>query len=291
LVARVDGQVTRPKLTYQHIFLEAGAWLQNDKAICDLSFMLAFHEEWLNKEMLFAQGISAWHKAVPPLYQRAGYRAGMYPVHTVLARRSLAALGSTDVILGLESFFKKNYARHREGLDTTPGSNEELSMQGVYFVEAALKTHGNRSHRWLGPLLDCVIADPNPVVALEATRVVVAVYDGQDKDVPVELIGGTVTVEVEGQTVDLRELLEGELVQLITPEILHDDSVLYVRSETATDIKEWVKNGGTFCRRKRPVARVRHQNLGLRQAHPQPLERAHGEHRQSSCAEARQARD
>jgi len=62
--------------TYQHTFLEAGAWLQNDKVICDLSFMVAFHEDWWNKEMLFAQGISVWQKDVPPLYQRAGYRAG-----------------------------------------------------------------------------------------------------------------------------------------------------------------------------------------------------------------------
>jgi hypothetical protein len=45
-------------------------------------------------------------------------------------------------------------------------------------------------------LLDCVIADPSPVVALEATRVLVAVYDGQDKDAAVELMDGAMTVEV-----------------------------------------------------------------------------------------------
>jgi hypothetical protein len=38
-------------------------------------------------------------------------------------------------------------------------------MQGVYFVETALETHGNRSHRWLKDLLDCVIADPSTVVS------------------------------------------------------------------------------------------------------------------------------
>jgi hypothetical protein len=141
-------------------------------------------------------------------------------VHTLLARLSLAALGSTGAILGLESF-KKNNARHREGLDTTPSSDGELSTQafvdkkGVHFVETALETHGNRSRRWLKDLLDCVIADPSPVVALEATRVLVAVYDGQDKDAAVELIGGAVTAEVEGQTANLCELV-GELVQFIT---------------------------------------------------------------------------
>ena len=44
--------------TYQHIYVETTSWLQNDKVICDLSFVLAFHEEWWNNEMLFAQGIS-----------------------------------------------------------------------------------------------------------------------------------------------------------------------------------------------------------------------------------------
>jgi hypothetical protein len=37
-----------------------------------------------------------------------------------------------------------------------------------------------------------------------------------------------------------------ELVQFITPNILHEPSVLFVRSETAMDIKVWVKNGGAF---------------------------------------------
>jgi len=31
--------------TYQHIYVETTSWLQNDKVICDLSFVLAFHEE------------------------------------------------------------------------------------------------------------------------------------------------------------------------------------------------------------------------------------------------------
>jgi hypothetical protein len=73
----------------------------------------------------------------------------------------------------------------------TPESDGEfptqapIDRQGVRLVEAALETHSNRSHSWLGNLLllGCVIANPNPIVALEATRVLVAVYDGQDKDV------------------------------------------------------------------------------------------------------------
>ena len=137
-------------------------------------------------------------------------------MHTVLARLSLAALGSTGAILGLESF-KKNHARHREGLDTTPSSDGELSTQafvdkkGVHFVETALETHGNRSRRWLKDLLDCVIADPSPVVALEATRVLVAVYDGQDKAAAVELMDGAMTVEVEQMTTAIETSLSWPL--------------------------------------------------------------------------------
>jgi hypothetical protein len=60
-----------------------------------------------------------------------------------------------------------------------------------------------------------------------------------------EIIDGAVAVEVEGQTADLRELV-GELVQFITPDILHESSVLFVRLETAVDIKVCMKNGGAF---------------------------------------------
>ena len=62
--------------------------------------------------------------------------------------------------------------------------------------------------------MGCVKADPNPAVALEATRVLVAVCDGQDKGAAAELIGGAVMVEVEGQTANLRALVV-ELLLLI----------------------------------------------------------------------------
>jgi hypothetical protein len=32
--------------TNQHIYLGTATWLKNDKVICDLSFVLAFHETW-----------------------------------------------------------------------------------------------------------------------------------------------------------------------------------------------------------------------------------------------------
>jgi DUF1680 family protein len=84
-------------------------------------------------------------------------------------------------------------------------------MQGVYFVEAALEIYGNRSRRWLKDLLDCVIANPSPVVALEATRVLVAVYDGQDKAAAVELMDGAMTVEVEQMTTAIETSLSWPL--------------------------------------------------------------------------------
>ena len=132
--------------TYQHIYVETASWLQNDKVICDLSFVLAFHEEWWNNEMLFAQGISVWQKEVPTVHQRAGYRAAEYVTHTVLAHRKLSSLRSTEVILSLDSF-KKNYAGHCEGLDAMPCTNGEdstqafMDKQAVHFVETALETY------------------------------------------------------------------------------------------------------------------------------------------------------
>ena len=38
--------------------------------------MLAFHEEWWNKEMLFAQSISVWQKNVPPVVSASGLPRG-----------------------------------------------------------------------------------------------------------------------------------------------------------------------------------------------------------------------
>jgi len=90
-----------------------------------------------------------------------------------------------------------------------------------------------------------VLADPNPTVAFEVTRVLVAVYDGEDKNAAVQLIDGATVVEVEGQTVNLLELV-ADITQFVTTEILHESSVLFVHSETAGDIKERVTNGGNF---------------------------------------------
>ena len=120
----------------------------------------------------------------------------------------------------------------------TPQSDSEfptqapVDRQGVLLVKAALETHGNRSHSRLGNflLLGCVIANSNPIVALEATRVLVAVYDGQGKDVAMELIEGSVAVKVEGHAANFCLLL-GELVQIITPDILSESSVLFVRCQ------------------------------------------------------------
>ena len=184
------------------------------------------------------------------MHQRAGYRAAEYVTHTVLAHRKLSSLTSTDVILSLDSF-KKNYAGHCEGLDAMPCTNGEdstqafMDKQAVHFVETALEAYGNRMHRWLEDLVDCVIADPNPIVAFEVTRVLVAVYDGEDKNAAVQLIDGATVVEVEGQTVNLLELV-ADITQFVTTEILHESSVLFVHSETAGDIKERVTNGGNF---------------------------------------------
>ena len=184
------------------------------------------------------------------MHQRAGYRAAEYVTHTVLAHRKLSSLTSTEVILSLDSF-KKNYAGHREGLDAMPCTNGEdstqafMDKQAVHFVETALEAYGNRMHRWLEDLVDCVIADPNPIVAFEVTRVLVAVYDGEDKNAAVQLIDGATVVEVEGQTGNLLELV-ADITQFVTTEILHESSVLFVHSEAAGDIKEWVTNGGNF---------------------------------------------
>ena len=46
-------------------------------------------------------------------------------------------------------------------------------------------------------------------------------------------------------TLNLLELV-ADITQFVTTEILHESSVLFVHSDTADDIKEWVKNGGNF---------------------------------------------
>jgi len=111
--------------TYQHIYLETATWLKNDKVICDLSFVLAFHETWWNAEMLFCQGIGDWQKDIPKVDQKAGYRADEFPVHVVLARRRFRALSGQ---IGTHSGFQ-GYWAHRAGLPTTPGSGGEASTQ------------------------------------------------------------------------------------------------------------------------------------------------------------------
>jgi hypothetical protein len=92
----------------------------------------------------------------------------------------------------------------QQGLNTTPSSSGVLSMQAFMGTQGTLFRRGCSGDplqpatplalRFAG-LRDC---RPESIVAFETTRVLIAVYDGQDKDDAMGLIDGAVPVEVEG---------------------------------------------------------------------------------------------
>ena len=233
--------------TYQHIYIEAGQWLQNDKVICDLSFVLAFHEAWFNAEMLFCQGIGPWQAGIPEVDQKAGYRADEFVVHVVMARRRLLAISKQ---VGTHPKFER-FNQHRAALDTTPLSDGEdstqvfMDKQVIHFFFTALETLGNHHDRWLVPLVDCVIAYPVKEVALATIVVLLQIYDGKECDAALLAIDTATMVTVEGEVVNLHELVS-EITQFITEAELHEDSVLFQDPQNVEDIRVWAANGGAL---------------------------------------------
>jgi uncharacterized membrane protein YgcG len=75
--------------------------------------------------------------------------------------------------------------------------------------------------------------------------VLIAVYDGEDQEDAVMKIGAAETVVVEGESMNLRDLV-AEVTQFTTEEELHENSVLFFDPENVDGIREWVVNEGTF---------------------------------------------
>ena len=230
--------------TYQHIYLETETWLKNDKVICDLSFVLAFHKTWWNAEILFCQGIGDWQKTFRRWTRRR-----------VTARTSSRCtwfwLGGGSALFPGRSARTpafRDTGRTGRGYPRRQAAAARPRRRRLWIRRcptSSTRAWGNHHARWLGPLVDCALAYPVKEVALAITGILLVVYDGDDYDAALLAIDAVTRVTVEDETVNLRDLVF-EVTQFITKAELHEESVLFQVPQNVGDIRAWAANGGVF---------------------------------------------
>ena len=225
---------------YNSCFTEMAAWLQNNKALCDMSLIFGFCTTWWNQEMEWLQGVGHWQAHLPLAAQKAGYRANEMPWRVILERRKLQELEPPSAA-NLPGYTMdprwSEYAKNRAGL--TEGEREQMDEEVANFLNTALDVHGRHSIRWLTTLVDCSLAHHNSDLALACAAALLAIYDGETLPV---VPAASAKQTIDGEVVDLNEVVP-LIVQFADAETLHESSVIFPDEAAVADIREWVAAG------------------------------------------------